>query len=116
MEDEKEKKNIIDEYLIRSGERGEKFDVLFRADDKVIDQMTELSHPHVINSTVLRTNDEFLMSKGIRPVYSRYLLFYMKHMVSLERKARGEYVAVNRDEEQREREAAGMRGAGGGLP
>jgi hypothetical protein len=69
---------------------------LFRVDERNVDIKTELSHESVRYVNVLMVNDAHLRSVGITPVYAAYYKEFLRLMISLERKGRGEYVEINK--------------------
>ena len=93
--------NHIDEYLISQGQTQDKLTSkeLFKGDKSDIDLKTELQFREVTLICALISNDDFLVSKGIKPVYEEYINKYMRLKVSLDRKSRGEFVTMNTNQE-----------------
>ena len=68
---------------------------LFRIDDKNVDIKTEVSAEELRLVTVLIADDLFLLKQGLSPVFKNYTQQFLRLMISLERKGRGEYVKIN---------------------
>ena len=91
--------NPIEEYLVAIDKQGHKFDQLLTEkgeDISAVDMKTELSEDEVKLCTALLYNDDYLASKGIRPVYGSYVQRFMRLQVSKNRQSRKEYVDVHR--------------------
>ncbi|MFW6130622.1 MAG: hypothetical protein ACOC56_05495 [Atribacterota bacterium] len=69
---------------------------LFNAENENIDLKTDLDKQAIPILAVLKFNDEFLKSRGLRPVFSQWVNPYMRLRISKERKSRGEFVSINK--------------------
>lgn len=103
MEDDKEPikrtNPHIEEYFMRQ-EGGKDLIVskeIFSAQKDNVDLKTELQYREVTLLNILFYNDFILMSKGLNPIYNPFLNQYMRLKISLDRKSRGEYVDINRN-------------------
>lgn len=75
---------------------------LFDATNENIQFKTDLTDEDICLISTLSFNDKFLESRGIKPVYSKYFLKYMKLRVSLDRKSRSEFVGMTSKEIEEE--------------
>lgn len=101
--------NPIDRFFTTEAGKVSKFSELFRGNDDFIDQMSELSQVQIQLVNALDYTDGFLRELEIPPLFSPLTHKFMRLQVSKDRKSRGEYVEVNKAEEQREREGAGQK-------
>ena len=69
---------------------------LFSAENDNVDLKTDLDKNAIPILAVLKFNDEFLKSRGLKPVFSQWVNPYMRLRISKERKSRGEFVSINK--------------------
>ena len=86
---------------------------IFNATEENIDLKTDITDQEISLIATLKFNDDFLMSRGIKPVFSQYYNNYMRLKVSKDRKSRGEFVNINKRESQED--VVGMAGNLAGL-
>ena len=86
--------NHIEEYF--SNNERQPGNELFRVDDTNSDIKSEVSEEELRLINVLKMNDSFLINKGLKPVFINYYKHFLRLKVSLDRKGRSEYVAINR--------------------
>lgn len=100
-EEQKLLPNHIQDYFVKV--EGNKQAVhsreLFQADKSNVDVKTDLSWKEIVLINKLIFNNEFLKKKGLKPVYESFLDHYMRLKISLDRKSRTEFVAVNRQQD-----------------
>jgi|SRR6056297_517791 len=90
------KSNPIDEYFAnQEGAKENISDKLFDATDDNIKQKTELNDKEIGYASQMYLIDKYLENKGIKPIFSSYLLELFKLKVSKDRKSRQEFVTVN---------------------
>lgn len=73
--------------------------ILFEAGgekDEDTDLRSDLVYPEEVYVSTLLCNDVFLISKGLKPVYSGYLRELLRKRISLDRGSRSEFVNVNK--------------------
>lgn len=87
-------KNHIEEFF-SDQEKGSGTE-LFRVDDSNSDIKSEVTEGELRLINVLKMNDDYLKRNGLRPLFSMYYKNFLRLKISLERKGRGEFVAVNR--------------------
>ena len=87
-------KNHVEEYFnqIETGGGTE----LFRVSDENSDIKSEVSEQELRDINVLKMNDKFLESRGLKPVFINYYRHFLRLKISLKRQGRSEYVDVNR--------------------
>lgn len=73
---------------------------IFNATDDNIDLKSDVSDEEISIISTLKFNDDFLASKGIKPIYSKYFNKYMRLKVSKDRKSREEFVNINKKDNQ----------------
>lgn len=106
-------KNPVEEYVKEQRSESESAQVLFKGDEKHIEQMTELNTGQIESANALLHNDLYLSEFGIGTIFTPYVKRFFKLQVSKERKSRGEYVNVHKAELEQQR-LEGLRP--GGLP
>lgn len=74
----------------------EKNKTLFESDNKNVDLKSDLIYPEDIYICSLYYNDEFLISKGLKPIYNNFLNDLLRKRFSLDRGSRSEFVNVNK--------------------
>ncbi|MFW6130766.1 MAG: hypothetical protein ACOC56_06225 [Atribacterota bacterium] len=91
----------IDEYFkdIEGSKEAIQSRELFKADNNDIDLKTDLTNEEISHISILKFNDEFLKSKGIKPVFMNFFYNYMRLKVSKDRQSRGEFVKMNRKDD-----------------
>lgn len=94
----------IDDYFTKLEGSKEAFHSreLFRADNTDVDLKTDLSPEEISHINTLMFNDRFLVSKGLPALYNKYIIQHMRLKFSLERKSRGEFVSINKDNKTEE--------------
>lgn len=92
----------IEEYFASQESSGEAIASrqIFSATEEDIDLKTDLNENEIPVIAVLKYNDEFLKSKGIKPVFTKYANYYMRLKVSKDRKSREEFVNINKKDNQ----------------
>jgi hypothetical protein len=90
----------IDEYFTKIEGSKEAFHSreLFKAERVDVDIKTDLSIEEIVLINKLIFNNELLAKKGLKPVYTNFLYNYMRLKISLDRKSRQEFVAVNKSD------------------
>lgn len=89
-------KNHIEEYLAdKLGKETIIGREIFKA-DKDIDIKTELKAEEISLISAVMYNNDLLVSRGLKPVYSNFLRNYMRLKISLDRKSRAEFVNINK--------------------
>lgn len=91
----------IDEYFknIEGSREAIQSRELFTADNDDIDLKTDLNNEEISHIAILKFNDSFLESKGIKPVFMNFFHDYMRLKVSKDRQSRGEFVKMNRKDD-----------------
>lgn len=88
------KSNRIEEYFskteINAGNE------LFRIDDKNSDLKSELSEEELRYITILKMDDDYLIKKGLYPIFGSYYFRFLRLKVSQSRKGRTEYVDIHK--------------------
>lgn len=69
---------------------------LFQTNKEEVDLKSDVIFPEDVYISVLKSNDSFLESKGLKPVYSFYLENLLRVRFSMDRKSRSEYVDINK--------------------
>lgn len=89
----------IDEYFVKNEGSKEAIQSreLFNADNKNIDLKTDLSNEEINYINTLLYNDRILISRGLKPVNTKYLFKYMRLKVSKDRLSRSEFVKINKE-------------------
>lgn len=98
-------KNIpdhIDEYFKKSEGSKEAIQSreLFSGDNDNIVFKTDLTNEEISLITTLKFNDQFLKARGLSPLFMKYFNNYMKLKVSKDRQSRGEFVNINKQDNQ----------------
>lgn len=90
--------NPIEEYFAhQEGNQGFLISrELFKAEQEDVDIKTDLKPEEISYINVLMFNNDLLKSRGLKPVYQNFLKNYMRLKISLDRKSRGEFVAMNK--------------------
>ena len=99
----KEKENPIEEYFAK--QEGNKEVLIARELFKGgadVDLKTDLQAEEIVLLNNLMWNDNFLKSRGMRPLYESFTTSFMRLKISLERKSRGEFVDMNRSDRTEE--------------
>ncbi len=68
---------------------------IFEAKDNNIDLKTHLRDEEISLINILKFNDAFLKSKGLKPVYRDFITQFMRLKVSKDRLSRQEFVRMN---------------------
>lgn len=71
---------------------------LFEATKEGVDIKTDLHLKEISLVNTLIYNDNLLKENGIKPIFEDFLYNYMRLKISLDRKSRGEFVAVNKQD------------------
>ena len=100
MNKENKPVNHIEEYLKQQEEnpKVKSSKELFTAKKEDIDLKTDLTIEEIHYINVLMVNDEFLKSKGLKPVFKIFYEEFMRLKVSLNRQSRGEFVRINTEQ------------------
>lgn len=69
---------------------------LFNATDETIDLKTHLTDQEIVLINTLMFNNSILLSRGLKPVFQKWLNKYMRLKVSKDRLSRTEFVNVNK--------------------
>jgi len=90
----------IDEYFTKIEGSSQAFHSreLFKADPLDVDIKTDIDELQVIDLNKLAWNDHFLKSRKLKPVFQVCIDGFMRKRISLDRKSRGEFVSVNRQD------------------
>jgi len=98
MEDITNKKtnNHIQEYFedIKESSEERASRQIFSA-EKDVDIKTDLDMQEIGFINNMKLNDDFLISKGLKPVFSYYYNHYLRLKISKDRQSRGEFVRIN---------------------
>lgn len=88
----------IDEYFTKIEGTKEAFHSreLFKASREDVDIKTDLSIEEIVLINKLIFNNALLLRKKLKPIYTDFLYNYMRLKISLDRKSRGEFVAINK--------------------
>lgn len=89
--------NHIQEYF--DGQQGNKSSELFKIADEELDFKTDLNENEIKIITTLYYNDQFLISKGLKPIFKIYYEKYLRLRVSKDRLGRTEFVKMNTTEQ-----------------
>jgi len=97
-EDLKDKVNPIDEYFnkIETSRDSVNAKNIFSADNENLELKTELKIREIVILNNLKMNDIFLTNRGLSPVFSEFIKSYERLKISLDRKSRGEFVSINK--------------------
>ena len=92
----------IEEYFAQVEGTSEAFHSreLFKADKDNVDIKTDLTKEEISIITSLIFNDNFLISKKLKPLFQKYYYPYMRLKISLDRKSRAEFVNINKSPSQ----------------
>ena len=71
---------------------------LFSGDEEDIDFKTDLTDQDIRDINTLFVNDNYLIKKGLKPVFKNYYQKFMRLVISKERKSRQEFVNLNKQE------------------
>ena len=96
---------VIEEYFTNLEENKGKvnhYEEIFNPKEENIDLQTEVTDDEIKLISTLKTFDDFLISKEIKPVYNNYVNFFLRLKISKDRKSRGEYVDVNKNKQDDE--------------
>lgn len=77
---------------------------LFTADNQDIQFKTDLDEDDIARITTLHFNDQFLKKCGLKPIFKKYYIKFMKLRVSKDRKSREEFESINRGHQDTEQE------------
>jgi len=69
---------------------------LFKVTDDNSDIKSEVTEQELRLINVLKMNDNFLASKGLKPAFMNYYRYFLRLKVSLNRQGRKEYVDINK--------------------
>ncbi|MFW6377217.1 MAG: hypothetical protein ACOCZ5_01100 [bacterium] len=75
---------------------------IFEADDSNIDLKTDLDSVEIKHISTMKTNDTFLINRGLKPVFSLYYNEYLRLRVSKDRGSRKEFVKLHSDDKSDE--------------
>lgn len=97
-EDFKDKINPIDEYFskIETSRDSVNAKSIFSVDTDNLELKTELKIREIVILNNLKMNDVFLVNRGLSPVFSEFIKSYERLKISLDRKSRGEFVSINK--------------------
>lgn len=92
-------KNHIEEYFANQNQTPKEnvSKELFKG-DKDIDLKTELEWREITLISILKYNNDMLVSHGLKPAWNNYLNDYMRLKVSLKRKSREEFVSMHKND------------------
>lgn len=89
--------NPIDQIMkVIKNDSFEKNATLFEANSDNVDLKSDFLYPEDVFISTLIYNDEFLKSRGLKPIYHKYLIEFMRKRFSLDRGSRNEFVNVNK--------------------
>ena len=93
----------IDEYFAKIEGSKEAFHSreLFKA-EKDVDLKTDLGAEEINHINTLMFNNVLLKSRGLKPVFEGFITKYMRLRFSLDRKSRGEFVNINKNDNTEE--------------
>lgn len=90
--------NHIEEYFleVEKDSQAQASKQIFSATDEDVAIKTEINQQEIVLINKLEMNNQFLESKGLKPVFRPFINNYMKLKISLDRKSRGEFVSINK--------------------
>lgn len=96
--------NHIEEYFTQkeAGKEGLTARELFKAEKEDVDIKTELSQKEILIFNRLTYNDLILKSKKLNCPFEKLIYTYFRLKISLDRKSRGEFVAINQNKDKTE--------------
>ncbi|MFP4025964.1 MAG: hypothetical protein ACLFVR_15695 [Thiohalospira sp.] len=102
VNDDKNLSNHIEEYFleVEKDSQAQASKQIFQASDEDVNIKTELSQAEIILMNKLHINNDFLVRKGLKPVFKPFMVNYMKLKISLDRKSRQEFVNINKSRER----------------
>lgn len=88
--------NHIEEYILKSDNNSQAIasKELFK-DDK-IELKTDINDMEIVHINKMLFNNEILKKCGLKPAFEKFITGYMKLKVSKDRKSRGEFVTINK--------------------
>lgn len=94
----KKTNNHIEEYFLKSEGNSKDFASKELFKDENIEVRTDINNNEIILINKLIFNDDFLLNKGLNPVFKKFYKNLMKLKISKDRKSRQEFVSINKED------------------